>query len=182
MLHTLQSLYFFGEEGTGKGWVGPLASTSYLLSLGLACFEAPYRINPSCLYPVAGLLRPDQVRIQSRGWALCLTSDHKNTTLDAHACLMLSSPPAGVQPGTCSRLPQVGDLRLWGASPLQARCGSWGPGTSLSWAWHQFPSPPKRVPVREACGWAAATAQSGEPTSAFCTLSLLWVPSQYGGF
>lgn len=120
-----------------------MASTSYLLSLGSACFEAPYRTNPSCLYPVAGLLRPDQVRIQSRGWALCLTSDHKNTTLDAHTCLMLSSPPAGVQPGTCSRLPQVGDLRLWGASPLQARCGSWGPGTSLSWAWHQFPSPPR---------------------------------------
>lgn len=24
--------------------------------------------------------------------------------------------------------------------------------------------------------------QSGEPTSVFCTRSLLWVPSQYGGF
>ena len=25
-------------------------------------------------------------------------------------------------------------------------------------------------------------AQNGDPTSAFWTLSLLWVPSQYGGF
>lgn len=37
-------------------------------------------------------------------------------------------------------------------------------------------------PTKEVLRPLGLVPQSGEPTSAFCTLSLLWVPSQYGGF
>ena len=69
----------------------------------------------------------------------------------------MPSSPAGIKARACSQLHQVGDLRLPEASPSQTSYGVLG---SLGWT----------------------TPQSGEPSSAFCTCSFLWVPSQYGGF
>ena len=69
----------------------------------------------------------------------------------------MPSSPAGIKARACSQLHQVGDLGLPGASPSQTSYGVLG---SLGWT----------------------TPQSGEPSSAFCTCSFLWVPSQYGGF
>lgn len=76
------------------------------------------------------------------------TSDHKNTTLNRQACLMPSSPTAGVKAGPCCRLPQIRDLRLWEASPLQASCGYLGLWMMPSWAWHSPSFPTTGTPVR----------------------------------